>query len=308
MMNLKFAAVAVAAAATFCAGAANAQAKYTFYHVLWGMTDANVQFHIRSGEAYMASHPDVEIKFVGPENYDPAEHAKFLDTVVNAEPDGIAMHISSVDAMLPGLRAAAEKGIPFVSTTSHPPLAADNEIMLEPGESGVAASLDGRVRQGQTAVSGIPRHDKAALGEGHPFYANTLCNLATLYRDLLDYDKADSLYRHSLEVSRKVLDETASVQSEQEQLKFSSSLRHRLDHYISLSLLTQKFGGAVFDEVLDWKGATMVRQRRLRQVAGEADVAETFAELQTTTRRLSALLRMDLRQVSRRPGNGRSTS
>ena len=127
MMNLKHAAVAVAATATFCAGAANAQAKYTFYHVLWGMTDANVQFHIRSGEAYMASHPDVEIKYVGPENYDPAEHAKFLDTVVNAEPDGIAMHISSVDAMLPGLRAAAEKGIPFVSTTSHPPLAADNE-------------------------------------------------------------------------------------------------------------------------------------------------------------------------------------
>ena len=107
-------------------GAAKAEVKYTFYHILWSMTDANVQFHIKAGDAYMASHPEVEIKYVGPESYDPAEHAKFLDTVLNADPDGIGMHISSVDAMLPGLKAAKEKGIPFVSITSHPPSAEDN--------------------------------------------------------------------------------------------------------------------------------------------------------------------------------------
>ena len=100
--------------------------KYTFVHILWGMTDANVQFHVQAGEKYMESHPEVEIKFVGPENYDPAEHAKFLDTTINAKPDGIAMHISSVDALLPGLKAAKEAGIPFVSVTSHPPSAEDN--------------------------------------------------------------------------------------------------------------------------------------------------------------------------------------
>ena len=118
--------LSLAVATAGFSGTAFAEAKYTFYHILWGMADANVQFHIRAGEAYMASHPDVEIKYVGPENYDPAEHAKFLDTVLNAEPDGIAMHISTVDALLPGLRAAKEKGIPFVSVTSHPPSAEDN--------------------------------------------------------------------------------------------------------------------------------------------------------------------------------------
>lgn len=100
--------------------------KYTFVHILWGMTDANVQFHVQAGEKYMESHPEVEIKFVGPENYDPAEHAKFLDTTINAKPDGIAMHISSVDALLPGLKAAKDAGIPFVSVTSHPPSSEDN--------------------------------------------------------------------------------------------------------------------------------------------------------------------------------------
>ena len=108
------------------AQAAGSGKKYTFVHILWGMSDANVQFHVKAGEAYMASHPNVEIKFVGPENYDPAEHAKFLDTTINAKPDGIAMHISSADALLPGLKAAKEAGIPFVSVTSHPPGAEDN--------------------------------------------------------------------------------------------------------------------------------------------------------------------------------------
>lgn len=100
--------------------------KYTFYHILWSMTDPAVQFHINSGKRFMESNPDVEIKFVGPENYDPAEHAKFLDTVINAKPDGIAMHISNADAMLNGLKAAKAAGIPFVSVTSHPPGAEDN--------------------------------------------------------------------------------------------------------------------------------------------------------------------------------------
>jgi simple sugar transport system substrate-binding protein len=127
MKRLKMAALAVCM--TLAASIAAAAPKYTFVHILWGMSDANVQFHIKAGEAYMKSHPDVLIKFVGPEAYDPAEHAKFLDTVINSKPNGIAMHISSVDALLPGLRAAKAKGIPFVSVTSHPPSDQDNAKM-----------------------------------------------------------------------------------------------------------------------------------------------------------------------------------
>lgn len=116
-------------AATLTATAALAEGeakKYTFVHILWGMSDANVQFHVKAGEKYMAAHPEVEIKFVGPENYDPAEHAKFLDTTIAAKPHGIAMHISSADALMNGLKACKEAGIPFVSVTSHPPGEEDN--------------------------------------------------------------------------------------------------------------------------------------------------------------------------------------
>ena len=113
--------------ATRPAFAADAEKKYTFYHLLWSVTDPNVQWHVKGGEAYMRVNPEVEIKFVGPENYDAAEHVKFLDTIMQTNPDGIALHISNVDAMLPSLKAAKEKGIPIVSVTSHPPAAEDEE-------------------------------------------------------------------------------------------------------------------------------------------------------------------------------------
>ena len=99
--------------------------KYTFYHMLWSVTDPNVQWHVKGAEGYMKINPEVEIKSVGPENYDPAEHVKFLDTIMEANPDGIAFHISNVDAMLPSLKQAKEKGIPIVSVTSHPPTEED---------------------------------------------------------------------------------------------------------------------------------------------------------------------------------------
>lgn len=95
--------------------------KYTFYHLLWGMDDANVNFHIASAEAYMAMNSEVKIVTSGTETYDPALHAQLLDTIIASEPDGIFLHISDIDTLLPGLQKAADAGIPVMSVTSHPP-------------------------------------------------------------------------------------------------------------------------------------------------------------------------------------------
>lgn len=131
--------------------------KYTFYHILWSTTDSNAQFHVVAGKGYMDERSDVEIKYVGPENYDPAEHAKFLDTVIAAKPDGIAMHISSADALLPGLKAAKAAGIPFVSVTSHPPGKEDNDKLeglyltwVGAAEGGVGAMMGAELLQKTT--------------------------------------------------------------------------------------------------------------------------------------------------------------
>lgn len=160
-------------AAGLAVGSAQAQEpKYTFYHLLWGMSDPNVQLHIKAGDAYMASHPDVKIEYVGPEQYDPAQHAQFLDTILAAHPDGIALHISSVDALLPGLKAAHDAGIPVVSVTSHPPSPEDNAKLegLYVTWVGADERLIGQ-KMGERLLKDDPNPVHVAYLIGHPGHA-----------------------------------------------------------------------------------------------------------------------------------------
>lgn len=161
--------LAGAITAPLLATAASAQdKKFTFVHIIWSMSDSNAQFHIKSGEQYMVERPDVEIKFVGPEGYDPAEHAKYLDTVIQSKPDGIAMHISSVDALLPGMKAAKEAGIPFVSVTSHPPGAEDNAKIKGLYLTWVGAdSVSAGTIQGEELLKAVPAPARVAYLMAH---------------------------------------------------------------------------------------------------------------------------------------------
>lgn len=148
--------------------AAESDKKYVFYHLLWSMSDPNVQFHIEAGKNFMKWVPNVEIKYVGPEDYDPAKHATFLDTIINANPDGIALHISSVDALLPGLKRAKEKGIPVVSVTSHPPGASD-EAKLK-GLYVVWVGADEKLigsRMGERLLQTLPHPKHVVYAMGH---------------------------------------------------------------------------------------------------------------------------------------------
>ena len=44
---------------------------------------------------------------------------------------------------------------------------------------------------------------REALGKGHPTYAISLSNLATLYSDAGEFDKAESLYLKALEIEKQ---------------------------------------------------------------------------------------------------------
>ncbi len=48
---------------------------------------------------------------------------------------------------------------------------------------------------------------RTTLGENHPDYANSLNNLAVLYREMGDYAAALPLYRQALEIRRTTLGE-----------------------------------------------------------------------------------------------------
>ena len=49
--------------------------------------------------------------------------------------------------------------------------------------------------------------EKEVLGEKHPDYAMSLDNLAVLYREMGDYDKAAPLYIKVMEIEKEVLGE-----------------------------------------------------------------------------------------------------
>ena len=133
--------------------------------------------------------------------------------------------------------------------------------------------------------------NKATLGEDHPDYANSLNNLATLYYNMGSYDQAEPLYQQALAISRGVLEQTALIQSEKQQLAMGEMVRHQLDAYLSLALLTDHRPRAAFEQILLWKGATLVRQRQYRQAASDPAVAEVFTQLQAVTRQLGSLAR-----------------
>jgi len=144
--------------------------KYTFYYIAWGMADPNAYWHIETSKVYMRINPEVEVKFTGPERYDPAEHVRYLDTVIEAKPDGIFMHISDPAALQKSLMEAKKRGIPIVSVTSHPPQPEAEEILKDLYLCWIGADeYKIGVAEGQRLLKEkTPVHVVAALGHvGH---------------------------------------------------------------------------------------------------------------------------------------------
>ena len=130
---------------------------------------------------------------------------------------------------------------------------------------------------------------RKVLGQDHPDTATSLNNYGFLYRATSNFVKAESLYRQSLSNTANLLERTSLVQSERQQLAMGQSLRFQLDSYLSCALEAEQFGEQAFRQVLAWKGATLVRQRQLRKVADQNEIAPLFAKLQQTVTRLSTL-------------------
>ena len=177
---------------------------------------------------------------------------------------------------------------------------ATNKSVLGEGHPNYAIALSNLGRQHESAGKLGPaellyKHAAAVFksvpGEKHPNYHTSLQNLARLYRGMGDHDRAEPAMQQSIRLSLSLLEDTALVQSERQQLAMGQSLRYRLDEYLSLALSDDQFHATAARLCLQWKGATLVRQRRLRQAAKEPSIASRFRELQQAARKLAALSR-----------------
>lgn len=132
---------------------------------------------------------------------------------------------------------------------------------------------------------------KETFGERHPDLASSLHNLGSMYLLRGDHAGAEPRIREALKLSFAALEATSTIQSERQQLAMSGELRIRLDHYVSLGVNSGRYARNVFEEVLNWQGLTLVRQRAIRSTASDPAIAESFQRLQEAASRLASLSR-----------------
>ena len=175
------------------------------------------------------------------------------------------------------------------------------EQTLGPEHSSVAASLAALARSYRTlgndaeALRLCQRAlaiNEQSLGPQHNYTAITLHDLADLYQSLGNFREALPLFQRALAIMRRLVDLTADVQSERQQLTMAGNLRIYLDSYLDCLLSSGNEGGVAYAEALTWKGAVLARQRtaRLARAGGDPELAQTLTELQTTAGRLAAMV------------------
>ncbi|HEY7311235.1 MAG TPA: tetratricopeptide repeat protein [Gemmataceae bacterium] len=154
---------------------------------------------------------------------------------------------------------------------------------------------------------------KELLGEQHPDYAKSLNNLALLHLANKDAQRGVPLAHQAAASARSLLERTAAVQSERQQLAMTTTSRWHLDSYLTLAAAAKTSPEEVYPAVLAWKGAVSARQQHLhlqRQRDQRPEILKLHAELQQATARLAQLsqaspdpkrpdvLRRDLEKVS----------
>ena len=128
---------------------------------------------------------------------------------------------------------------------------------------------------------------RAKLGENHPDYSVSLNSLAGLYDAKGDHEQAVSLFRKGLQAARDNLELASTGQSESQQMAMAAWLRYQLDGYLSAVSRAQLAGETGYGEALLWKGAVLTRQKMLRSLRGDPDLASLFDELQRLTNELA---------------------
>ncbi len=113
-----------------------------------------------------------------------------------------------------------------------------------------------------------------------------LNNLASVNQFRGDRAAAAPLIREALDAIEHHVAATAVVLTEQDQIALAHAQRFYLDNYLSCLLEIGDSADDAYRAVLNWKGATLVRQRAAREASAEEDLAPLFSELQCQHQRL----------------------
>ena len=122
------------------------------------------------------------------------------------------------------------------------------------------------------------------LGREHAETAASLENLGLLQLTRGNDEAAQELIGECLAIRRRLLDVTAVVQTERQQLLMNQSVRGALDDWLSLPAVTPE---AAYAAVLRWKGAVFLRQAALRALRTQPELAPLVERLQQVSSQLA---------------------
>lgn len=129
---------------------------------------------------------------------------------------------------------------------------------------------------------------EATLGTDHPVTLLAVRSLGHNRSAQDDHQQAAGWYCRSLEAGRRILNKHASFQSEQQQLETADRQTIiTLTALLAMARRDPQLHKTVFREVLEWKGATLLRQRRLRHIAASTEAVSAFAKLRENSALLS---------------------
>ncbi|HTQ37406.1 MAG TPA: tetratricopeptide repeat protein [Pirellulales bacterium] len=143
----------------------------------------------------------------------------------------------------------------------------------------------------------VPLHERVlatfekTLGPNHPSTALALNNLAFAYSATGKQEQALSLYQRASEIINRNLDQTAAVQSENQQFANVQQSRMYLDSFVSCALLAGGDPTAVCQQMLAWKGAITLRQQIAHAARSDDGATEKplWDELTDVSNRLARL-------------------
>jgi CHAT domain-containing protein/tetratricopeptide (TPR) repeat protein len=128
------------------------------------------------------------------------------------------------------------------------------------------------------------------LGEKHASRAESLSNLGGVYARTGDYAKARVFLNQALDVDTFRVRTTLALLSERQQIVAVSSLKGSLDGLLSLGPADDGNSERVYEYVLNWKGATFLRQYGLHRQRDDPQVAQRVEQLKGVSQRIATLV------------------
>ena len=152
---------------------------------------------------------------------------------------------------------------------------------------GLLLQAQGKFDEAKTYLEQALAIDQKTLGERHPQTAASWNGLGDLLHHQGHDEAAARHYLQALAIQRGVLDLAAMALSERQQLAMNRAARFYLDDLLSLPPTAGLSAERLYGQVLSWKGTVSLRQRQLRQLRRNADLAPLAAELQRVAQQLA---------------------